>query len=235
MGQETGCCAGKTGKATCSLLQAGRGWILGKKTWGGEHCCTGIIPKDPASLTCILIHETCLASIASLQMPVTGTSQFWRCRRMRIPAEQSEQLTRQQHHKQWLEQHKQQTTIATCTVYCKKGTATCKAGVGKVWQQYKTWMTSSEWERFLPYNSILTKSWRVTIATRLSSRRRLFWRTAALMDVDDTTQYRVTLQHGLRTPTGVQEYGTPAYTHRTPHTGILTPHTPHRHSHTAPL
>ena len=110
---------------------------------------------------------------------------------------------------QWLEQHKQQTT---CTVYCKKGTATCKAGVGKVWQQYKMWMTSSEWERFLPDNSILTKSWRVTIATRLSSRRRLFWqwsrcRTAALRNVD-TTKYRVT---------------------RVRHTGIHTPHTPHRH------
>ena len=114
---------------------------------------------------------------------------------------------------QWLEQHKQQRT---CTVYCKKRTATYKAGVGKVWQQYKMWMTSSEWERFLPDNSILTKSWRVTIATRLSS------------SVDGRRYNKV---QGYTTTWFTNTYrGT-----RVRHTGILTPRTPHRHSHTAPL
>ena len=51
-----------------------------------------------------------------------------------------------------------------------------------------------------------------------------------LTSVDETTQHRVTLQHGSQTRTVLQEYSTPAYTHRTPHTGILTPHTLHRHN-----
>ena len=38
---------------------------------GGEHCCTGIIPKDPELLTCLPIHETCCALIARLQKSVT--------------------------------------------------------------------------------------------------------------------------------------------------------------------
>ena len=32
-----------------------------------------------------------------------------------------------------------------------------------------------------------------------------------LTNVDDTTQYRVTLRHGLQTRTVLQEYSTPAY------------------------
>ena len=203
------------------IIASGEGGESWRKTREGEHCCTGIIPKDPESLTClpIHVHETCCASIARLQKSATmlaHANSYWDSGATKTTASQ-----------QWLEQHKQQTTIATCIAYCKKGTATCKAGVGKVWQQYKMWMTSSEWKRFLPDNSILTKSWRVTIATRLSSRRRLFWRwsrcrTSALMDVD-TTKYRL---HYNMVYKHVQGYKSTA--HRHINAAHPTPAWPHR-------
>ena len=124
---------------------------------------------------------------------------------------------------QWSEQHKQQTTIATCTA--RKGLQLAKQG----WEKCDS-STKREWRAVNGRDS-----YQIIAFLRSPDMWRLRpGRAAALVDVD-TTKYRVTLQHGLRTRTGVQVYSTPTYTHRTPHTGILTPRTPHRHSHTAPL